>query len=96
MSSIGSTPLETSILQASSAQQVASKAKDKERAATEQARRQQDLVDLSVAGVETSEAVRKLPRNDSEQAEAERDRDGDRGTAPPPDDGESPHVDVTA
>ncbi len=70
MSMIGS-PIETSILQAAQAQQTASKARDRERAATERARRFQDLVELRVAGMEMAEAVRKLPQNDSEQAGAE-------------------------
>ena len=72
MSSIGS-PLDTSLLQAAQAQQQASKARDKERAATESGRRFQDMVELRVAGVESDEAVRKLPQNDSEQAETEQE-----------------------
>jgi hypothetical protein len=73
MSTIGS-PIETSLLQAAQAQQSASKAKDKQRAASESARRYQDIVDLRVAGLETADAVRRLPRNDSEQAEDEHQR----------------------
>jgi hypothetical protein len=69
MSAIGS-PIETSLLQAAQAQQTASKTRDKEKA-TETARRFQDVVELRVAGVETSDAIRKLPSNDSEQAEEE-------------------------
>lgn len=68
MSVIGS-PIETSLLQAAQAQQVASKARDKDKAAQDTAaRRYQDLIDLRVAGVEGAEAPRKLPSNDSEQA----------------------------
>lgn len=98
MSTIGS-PIETSLLQAAQAQQTAAKAKDKERAASEPARRFQDLVDLKVAGIEDSEAIRKLPQNDSEEAEAEhreearsqaRDQDADE------DEHGEPHIDVQA
>ena len=70
MSSIGS-PIDTSLLQTAQAQQVASKARDREKAASESARRFQDLVDLRVAGVESADAVRRLPQNESEQAERE-------------------------
>lgn len=66
-------PIESSLLQAAQAQQSASKARDKERAASDRSRRYRDLVDLRVDGVETSEAVRRLPQNDSEQAESEHD-----------------------
>ncbi|MBT8485973.1 MAG: hypothetical protein KJO43_10365 [Phycisphaerae bacterium] len=72
MSSIGS-PIDTSLLQTAQAQQVAGKARDKERAATERARRQQDFVELRVAGVEASEAVRPIPHSDSGEADAEHD-----------------------
>lgn len=73
MSSIGS-PIQTSLVQAAQAQQTASKAKDRERAVTEQIRREQDRVELRVAGLESADAVRKLPSNDSEQAEDEHHR----------------------
>ncbi|MDY7107691.1 MAG: hypothetical protein SYC29_03550 [Planctomycetota bacterium] len=72
MSSIGS-PIDTSLLQAAQAQQQAAKGRDREKAATESARRFQDLVDLRVAGMETAEAVRRLPQNESEQAETEQE-----------------------
>ena len=70
MSSIGS-PLLTSLLQAAQAQQVVSKARDRERAATDQTRRFQDMLDLKAAGVEAVEAIRDLPSDDSEHAEPE-------------------------
>ena len=71
MSTIGS-PIETSLLQAAQAQQVASKKRDRERAGeAESGRRLRDLVDLRVAGVEETEAPRDIPENDSEQAESE-------------------------
>ena len=66
-------PIHTSLAQAAQAQQVASKARDKERAADDRTQRFQDLVDLRVAGTEAAEAVRSLPQNDSGQAEAEHD-----------------------
>ena len=53
MSTIGS-PLETSLLQSAQAQQSASKARDKEKAATDRRARYQDMVDLRVAGVEAA------------------------------------------
>lgn len=93
MSSIGS-PIDTSLLQTAQAQQTAAKAKDKEKEASRRGRRLQDLVDLRVVETEGPEALRKLPRNDSEQADSEheaqdhsplkRKRDGD----------DQPHVDV--
>lgn len=89
MSVVGN-PMETSLVQAAQAQQSASKARDKEKAATDSARRFQDLVELRVAGVESSEAVRKLPQNDSEQAESEHqahDQSGEDGRQ---------HIDVKA
>jgi hypothetical protein len=80
MGIIGS-PIDTSLLQAAQAQQVASKAKDSERAARDaSARRFKDMVELRVAGVEAIEAIRKLPANESEQAEEEhRAHDDDAG-----------------
>lgn len=70
MSTIGS-PLTTSILQAAQAQQVASKSRDREKAATETKQRYKDQVDLKVAGVETDSAVRPIPHTESEQSEQE-------------------------
>jgi hypothetical protein len=71
MGIIGS-PIETSLLQAAQAQQVAARNRDREKAAQDSAaRRFQDIIELRVAGVEAAEALRKLPSNDSEQAEAE-------------------------
>ena len=98
MSTIGS-PLETSLLQAAQAQQSASKGRDKEKAAaSDSARRFADMVELRVAGVESTEAVRKLPGNDSEQAETEHDsRDLVPPPIPDPDDAEErPRIDVKA
>jgi hypothetical protein len=85
MSVIGS-PIETSALQAIQAQQVASKARDREKAESSTGRRLNDLVELRVAGVESIDAVRSLPQNDSEQSHAERE----------PHRGEQPHIDVRA
>jgi len=94
MSVVGN-PLETSLVQAAQAQQIASKTRDKEKAATDSARRFQDLVELRIAGVESPEAIRKLPHNDSEQAESEAHPE-----LPPrhddDDDNDATHVDVTA
>jgi hypothetical protein len=93
MSSIGS-PVDTSLLQAAQAQQVAAKRRDRERAATDSARRYQDLVDLKVAGMESAEALRKLPNNDSEQADAE--HDAQPGPEARTTDEDRPHIDVQA
>ncbi len=91
-------PIESSLLQAAQAQQTASKARDKERAQSERGRRYRDLVELRVAGLETAEAIRKLPKNDSEQAESERHarppilpRDGSGS-----DEADEPRVDLQA
>lgn len=65
-------PIDTSLLQAAQAQQVASRARDRERADRENAaRRFRDMVELRVANVQSAEALRKLPANESEQAEEE-------------------------
>ena len=98
MSTIGS-PIETSLLQAAQAQQAASKARDREKAAAESKRRHADQVELRVAGLETDEAVRALPENDSEQAEQEQ-RAHDRAPGAPPvedaGDDDIPRIDVRA
>jgi hypothetical protein len=94
MSVIGS-PIETSLLQAAQAQQVASKARDKEKTERDSsARRFQDVIELRVAGVETADAIRKLPSNESQQAEVEHQS---HETPHQPDD-EQPggHIDVQA
>ncbi len=95
MSTIGS-PIETSLLQAAQAQQAASKARDKEKAATESGRRFADQVDLKVAGVETKEAVRPLPHTDSEENEQEHRSQADAPPMPEGEDEDRPHVDLTA
>ena len=98
MSTIGS-PIESSLLQAAQAQQVAAKQRDKEKAATDSKARYQDLVDLRVAGIEGAEAVRKLPRNDSEQAETEhegKDTPATRDSLPAGGEDEQPHIDLQA
>lgn len=73
MSSIGSsTPAQISALQAAQAQQVASKSKDTEKAQAADSRRSlKDQVDLRVDGVETNTAVRKLPKQSTEQEREE-------------------------
>ncbi len=71
MSTIGS-KLETALVQAAGASQQASRARDRERAKTESAQRTQDQVDLRIAGLESDQAVRKLPQNTSEHADSER------------------------
>ena len=70
MSVIGGS-IDASVLQAAQAQQTASKARDRERAAAEIGQRYADMVELRVAGVEAAEALRRLPQNDSQQAGSE-------------------------
>lgn len=93
MSTIGS-PILTSLLQVAQAQQVVSKARDRERRASDQTRRFQDLVDLRVAGLETAEAVRNLSSNDSDKAESE--NQAPDKSAPHETEEEQPQLDVTA
>ena len=92
MSLIGS-PAETSLLQTAQAAQVAAKTRQMERAVSEDGRRLRDILDLRVAGVEEVEAVRKLPKNDSGEAEHEHhgQQEGeDRAHE------DRPHIDVQA
>ncbi len=70
MSSISS-PSAASIIQAAQAQQVASKARDRKRAEETKTQRHDDLVELRVEGLESVDAIRDLPANDSEQGKAE-------------------------
>ena len=71
MSGISGSPIERSVMQAAQAQQAAARLRDKQRAAQDDPKRFEDLVELSVAGVESDEAVRQIPQNDSEQADDE-------------------------
>lgn len=83
-----------SLVQAAQAQQTASKARDRERAQVERTQRYTDHLELRVANLESSEAVRQLPRNDSEEADVERQaKDESRLRR---DDDDEAHVDVTA
>ncbi len=97
MSNVGS-PIITSLIQAAQAQQTASKNRDLKRAESERTQRFADQVELRVAGVESSEAVRQPPQNDSEQAGAEHQaKDHQRSGEPHNElDAERPHVDVKA
>jgi hypothetical protein len=95
MSSIGS-PIDTSLVQAAQAQQTASKAKDKERATNERTRRYADQLELRIAGLESAEALRQLPENESEQANDEREAKGHRHRREGENGEDRPHVDVTA
>jgi hypothetical protein len=98
MSVVGSS-LETSALLAAQAQQTASKARDREKSESASGRRFADLVELRIAGVESSDAARGLPSNDSEQGDQERDgkRQQQAGYAHVVDeDDKKPRVDITA
>ncbi len=93
MSTIGS-PIDTSLVQAAQAQQTASKARDRERAEEDdRTQRYTDTLELKVAGVVSADAARQLPRNDSEQAEHDREA---KKKPVPRGNGEAPHIDVTA
>ncbi len=93
MSTIGS-PILTSLLQAAQAQQVVSKARDRERRASDQTRRFQDLVDLHVAGLETAQAVRDLSSNDPDKSE--QDHQAPQNSAQHETEEDQPQLDVTA
>ena len=80
-------PIDGSILQTAQAQQVASKARDREKARNRTGREVEER-QLKVDGVELTEAARQLPQNDSEQAQDEHRRR-------PPDDRER-RLDVQA
>ena len=92
MSTIGS-PLNTSLIQTAQAQQTVSKARDRERAATERTKRYQDMLQLRVAGVESAEAARQLPQSDSEQAGHESEARKEPVKRPGKND---EHIDLTA
>lgn len=92
MSVVGSS-LETAALQALQAQQTASKARDREKSESATGRRFNDLVELRVGGVETADAVKPLPHNDSEQADQERDAREQPGRQA---DDEQPRIDLKA
>jgi hypothetical protein len=95
MSSIGD-PINTSLIQAAQAQQSASKARDREKAETPGGRRFQDLVELRVAGLETADAVRKLPQNESQESESEHEAQRGPRPMPPNEDEQGSRIDVTA
>ena len=92
--SVISSPVDASLVQAAQAQQTASKARDRERAATDGAQRYADMVELRVAGVEAAEALRRLPQNDSQQAGSEHEAQDQY--SPPSGEQGSGHIDVQA
>lgn len=73
MSSIGS-PILTSLIQTAQAQRQATAARDKEKAEANRDGDRADVFELRVDGMATDDGVRKLPKNDSEEADEERDR----------------------
>jgi hypothetical protein len=77
VSSVGS-PLHTSLVQTAAAQQVAGPARDRERDESQRTQRATDQVELRIAGVESDQALRELPHNDSEQADTERREKGEQ------------------
>lgn len=82
-----------SIAQAAQAQQVASKARDRKRAEEIKTQRDDDLVELRVEGLESLEAVRDLPANDSEQGKAEHQAKDNLPNAASHD--QKPQIDIT-
>ena len=90
MSVIG--PIDSSLVQAAQAQETASKARDRERAVSDRTQRYTDQLDMKAAGVESADAVRQLPQNDSEQAAHEHEAKDHR---PQDDDDDAKHIDVT-
>ncbi len=92
MSTIGS-PIHTSLVQAAQAQDTAGRARSREKAVEDRTQRYTDMLELRVAAVESAEATRRLPQNDSEQA-------GEEHKSQPEPRGEHgedrPGIDVTA
>lgn len=98
MSNIGS-PITTSLIQTAQAQQTASKARARQRAEETRTARDddEDTVELKVTNLESDDAVRAIPQNDSEEAEAEQRRKHNAGRIDHPDDADPPeHVDIRA
>ena len=77
--------MDTSLLQTAQAQKVAAAERDREKAAA-RTKRADDQVDLRVDEVEDPDAIRRLPKNESEEAESD---------ASPSDD-DRPRIDVVA
>ncbi len=92
--SISGSPIDTSLVQAAQAQQTASKMRDREKALTEKTQRYADQLELRVAGMESSEALRQLPENASEQADAEHEAKGQHDA--PISDEDRPKIDLKA
>ncbi len=98
MSAVNPPSSHASLVQTAQAQQVASKTRDRQRAAGERSRRLEDTIDLKVAGVEETEAVRKLPDNDSAEGDDDRHRHHaeEQPYAGDEPDEERPSIDFTA
>lgn len=93
MSSIGG-PLNTSLIQAAQAQKSASEARSRERAEESRSRERRDELELRIEGLESVQAARQLPQNDSEQAEDEHRRQEPKRRPAPPEE-ERRHIDLT-
>jgi hypothetical protein len=90
--SIFGSPIEASIIQAAATHETASRARDRERVASERTQRYTDSLDLRVTGTESPDAIRNIPGNDSEQADQERKARKRRLRS----DQDRPRIDVTA
>ena len=84
MSSIGPSPILSSLIQTAQSQRVASGARDRERDEQRIRKEAEDQFELRIAGMDSEGAVRKLPQNDSEEAEVEQEANRDRKSAKPP------------
>jgi predicted nucleic acid-binding Zn-ribbon protein len=99
MSNIGpANPAQLSALQAVQAQHAAAKTRDKEKTQAADAKRvHKDQADLRVDGVETNTAVRKLPKQSTEQEREEHEAHGqDSRKTNKPGGKKTPHIDLKA
>jgi hypothetical protein len=88
--STGGSPILTSLIQTAQAQRIATAQRNRQRQAeAEKPLQYADMVDLRVAGITSTGAVRRLPQYGSEQSEQEHHR-GTKTKAP------EGHVDVKA
>jgi len=97
MSQIGG-PIQSGLAGGVPAQDIASRSRAKrERERAEKTRRFEDAVDLTVPGMESSEAIHGLSEHDEEERQREKHqaRQQDAGDAPAPDGApEGPHIDL--
>lgn len=83
--------IEASLAQLAQVQQAAAEGKDRERAAGESARRASDSVLLRVAGLDDSNAIRKVKNDEFERRNRKRRKKTD-----PEEDEQQPNIDLRA